>query len=477
MSTDIKTVIEITNTHIKVLRSRILRNQQEIMSCNIHSMETSTDGEIVKVLKEIFAARNMSDDEITLIVPRRQVILKHMRLPSLNEEEIRKMLGLQLVEQIPYAVEDIIYDFQIIEKEELGYTNVLGAVIHKEVSQRYIHLLKEVGVHLRRLTLSSLGILGGYRFCTDEKKEPILLINMDVAHTEICFCRGQKLVFSRSIDCGAKDFNSIQMLELIEQIKLSLKNYSVEKMGLDVQGIVLLSNLIESETLKESLEREVNLPVRIYSSVKDFPCEKNIDLVELERELNTSFVAIVGALFTDTARIMNFIPQEVHDTWKIKQKKNQWVALAIRIFIVVILGMSALGIQCVQKTIQLNGLEKKISEIKPIIQKAKKKRQLIAILDEEFMRRLFVPELIYELIELTPVEISFTTLSLDEKGYFDMHGYAQTGANINNFQALLVKSQVFNKVNLQFAKQKYLNKMDVTEFRITSELKARVVNN
>ena len=125
-----------------------------------------------------------------------------MRLPSQNESEIRKMLDLQLVNQIPYALEDVIYDFVVVDREPSGYVRVLVAIVHRQdVSEKFLKLCKEAGLQPERFVLSSLGIIHWLNYQQGKIPAPVssnqtvLVLNIDVNHTEICFCHDQNLLF------------------------------------------------------------------------------------------------------------------------------------------------------------------------------------------------------------------------------------------------------------------------------------------
>ena len=80
-------------------------------------------------------------------------------------------------------------------------------------------------------------------------------------------------------------------------------------------------------------------------------------------------------------------------------------------------------------------------------------------------------DVIHELYKLTPKEISFSSLQLDEKGVLTIQGYAEASASVNSFQEKLVKSPLFTDVSLQYATKRKIFNMDVTDFKIMAQLK------
>ena len=103
----------------------------------------------------------------------------------------------------------------------------------------------------------------------------------------------------------------------------------------------------------------------------------------------------------------------------------------------------------------------------------KKKKQFVETFYQELKRRIIIVDLIHELNKLTPNDISFRSLLLDDNGSFTIQGYAQTSTGVNDFQSRLVRSAIFNEVNLQFATKRKIFNMEVTDFKIISKLKIK----
>jgi len=474
MKKGIITVIEITDSHVKLLQGRTVRGKQEISACDVRSIENFTEEGVERTLKEAVASRNIQPDDLFLIIPRRLAILKQMNLPSHNEAEIQKMIGLQLVTQIPYALEDITYNYHILEKDSSGYTRALVIVVHNEVSDRYLNLFDRIGIKLNKLTLSSFGLLGWIGHQEDSKKVetkgPVALVNIDMMHTEICFCHDKKILFSRSVNYGARDLNEESIGDVVRQIDLSFDAYHKENMGPKAVNIIIVSTLHEATLLKKSLEKDLDIPAKIIPFLEDVPCQKSVNPEALKGRSDISLAGCVGLLLSDMKKAVNLTPQKIYDTQKTKRRKKQWIVFAALFLTVLVSTASIFLAELYWRTERLKEVELKIAPVKSKAEKAEKRTRFVEFLNKEFRHRIFIPDVIYELTNLMPEEISFRSLSLNEEGNFTIQGYARSSASVNDFQESLVRSSVFHEVNLHFAtKQKRFN-MEVTDFKITTRL-------
>ncbi|HBR14544.1 MAG TPA: hypothetical protein DD723_03240 [Candidatus Omnitrophica bacterium] len=474
MKKNISSVLEITDSHVKFFQAKGLSDKRVITSCVVRPIVGDTEEELVKIFKEILHLKNIVPDELVLILPRRLTILKQMRLPSHHDQEISQMIGLQLVNKIPYALEDVIYDYHLLGKETSGYTQVLVIVVLKEVSERYLKILNRVGVKLSRLTLSSLGILDWLIYQESKKmietRQAVGLINMDTIHSEICFCHNKSLLYSRNMNYGAQDLKDDNLHGFMNQIELSLKGYQKESMGPEIGKILIVSPTQEVFNLRDRLKQEFNLPIQIFSPLENVLCQKNLDLSSMKHHFGLSLTAGFGMLFSDTPKLVNLAPREIHQTRQTRMRKRQVAWFVSLILLFFILSVSAAGMELYRKNIYFKKLEDRIIQTKPTVKATEQKMRVVHFLEGEFQDRIFIPDLILNLYRLTPPEISFRSLSLDEKGGFVIQGYGETSVSVNDFQANLVKSSVFKEINLEFATKRRIFNMDVTDFKITSQL-------
>lgn len=478
MKKDIFTVVEITDTHIKFLQAKMARGLPTISACALRPLNNYTNEEIITNLIEMSRSMTINPEQFIAVVPRRLIILKQLRLPSLDETEIKKMVGLQLVNQIPYPLEDIIYEYSILEKESSGYTQLLVIIVHKEVSERYLKIFEKVGVHPGKLTLSSLGILGWWNYqeqkTKSDPKQVVTLIHIDHAHTEICFCCQKNLLFSRSINYGTKDLKGDNFIGLLTQIELSLRAYEKENMGPVMGKMVILSPVNETQVLKEKLESKFKIPVTEQSAAENIVSQKNVNLAQVQ-EQGVSLAIDMGFLFLEPEKLINLLPSEVHDTKKIKYKRQQWIKFIFLFFLTAALSVSILGVEYYQKLKQGQVLQEKIQSQKPELARAQKIIEFMNLFEEKLKGRVFIADLIEELYLLVPSDIAFRSLQMDERGFLTIQGYAETAGSVNNFQENLLKSAMFKEVSLQFATKRKIFNMEVTDFKITAQLKSKVV--
>lgn len=471
----IVTIIEITDIHIKLLQAEKTRGKCVVRFCDIRPVERCSPEETALVLKDMVGALPATPADVMVVIPRRLVILRQMRLPSHHHEELRDMIGLQLVNHIPFPVEDVIYQYHLLEQDHDGYSRILVMVIHKEVSQRYHRLAQAAGVKEGSLALSSLGILewaaSREKDFKAAQKQPVMVLNPDIDHSEICFCHHRRLFFSRSVPLGGKYVTGGgDVSELARHLKLSLTSYQKECLGPEIKKILIVSDAKECSVLAVCLEQELNMPVEVAGPLSHALCSFERGLREGLLQKGHSITPGLGLMLSDTKNVVNLISGEVQAAKQVKTHRLQ-LAKFIGLFLAAAaLSVSGPVIDVYKKEKYLERLKTEQDLLRSRMAEARKKIQFVQFFDEKFRNYVFIPDLVQELSRLTPGNVSFRTLSVDKQGRLIIEGSAQTHADINAFQTGLIRSSRFHDVDLMFATNRKIANMMLVDFKVAFQL-------
>ena len=469
-----KTTVTLTDTDIRLFQAEMTQGKGTVTFCDIRSVVSCSDDDIAALFKDMVAFLPVSPEEILFLVPRRSVVLKQMTFPSRDPDEIEDMLGLQLVNNIPYPIGDVSYRHVVLDRDDDDNSRVLAMIIHKNVSLRYCRILQKAGVNNGKLVLNSFGLSGWFayqqRASAAGDHHPAMVVNVNSGYSEICFCRGKDLFFSRSIPYGEEHLLSMDIAELDDQVRLSLESYQRERLGPEVRKMLILSTAKGRTILKERFEEELGLPVTIFNPSDNIFCAPSMNKSVLRACRPTSITAEIGLLLSETKGLVNLTPGEVYEAKQKRKEKRRVVKCVALLLIAAALGISGQLVDIYKKGRSLETLKGEIARLQPRLEEARRKQRSIAFFDQKFGNYSFIPDLIDELTRLTPEEISFRTLSLNEERGLTIQGYAETHAGINDFQARLIRSERFHDVDLKFATKRKIAKMSVMDFKIVSRL-------
>ncbi|MFA5059225.1 MAG: pilus assembly protein PilM [Candidatus Omnitrophota bacterium] len=474
MKNNILTAIEITDSHIKLLQAMVRRASPVIMYCGSKEISQYPESEIPRLLSSFVNEAKISPDQLTVIIPRRLVMLRHFSLPSHSEAEIEKMIGLQLVKQVPYSKEDIVSDHIILEREPSGYSKVLVVIAHKEVTHKYLKIFSEARLNLNKLTLSSEGLLHWYLFEDAKRKQktsqPVALINIDTVNTEICFCHRQQLLFSRSINYGAKDLTEEHIPALMEEINLTMATYAKERIGDEVGKMILISAMDRASLLQDQLKTEYKMNIETISPFLNVLQKKDLNAVSLLAQSGISMAATIGLTLAGSRKLINLLPTEVSDKREVKRQKQESLKFLVLLGLLFVLAVLIFAGKLYKNQIYLNTLERQHNEIKPIVNKVNEKIKQLNFIKEQLNPKATAVDIVYKLYDVTPPGVSYNVIHIDESGALVLQGVSEVGAGVNSLQNNLVSSPLFTNVTLQYATKRKVFKGELTDFKITCQI-------
>ena len=136
---------------------------------------------------------------------------RYLKIPSIDPKEIQKMVELQVPRQLPYPPEQIIHAFNTNFSDKSGYSYVFLVLVHREIINRHLKILKDAGLASQAITLNSEGNPNLFQNSSlPGKDEEIILVDIDSNYADIEIISGRKLLFSRpvSLEAQSQDLTS-----------------------------------------------------------------------------------------------------------------------------------------------------------------------------------------------------------------------------------------------------------------------------
>jgi Tfp pilus assembly protein PilN len=468
------TTIRITDTDIRVSQSGEARGKGVITFCDARSIAGCSDTAVAKLLSDMLSSLPARPSDVVFLVPRRSVIVKQMRLPSHKRDEINDMIGMLLVNNLPFPVEDVVYEYGLLSRDADGYSRVLAGIIHKDISLRYCRLMQKAGIKDGKLVFDSLGISMWLAYQERSHKagdrRPVVVLNVDAQNSEICFCGNKNLFFSRSIPYGEDHLFSGDTAELQRQVSLSLEAYREERLGPQISGMIILSTAAPAKEFARRLEAASGIPAAVTDPFTDIFCARKMDQGVLRECLPSSTTAELGFLFSGAGNAINLAPEEIHREKQVKAHRRQLAVFFLLVFIASALSVSAQLIDIHKKQARLAMVKREIGRLQPQLKEGARKAQFVKFFDSKLSHNNFIPDLIDELNRVAPEDISLRILSLDREKRLMIQGYAQAQSGINDFRERLIRSRYFSNVELKHATKRKIANTPVMDFKIVSQL-------
>ncbi|MFH1096848.1 MAG: pilus assembly protein PilM [Candidatus Desantisbacteria bacterium] len=114
-------------------------------------------GETSQQILSTLAPGFSSSKDIVMNIPRRYVFMKIIEMPLLKDADLKKALEYEVEEHIPYPIQNVVYDFCVIQQAEK--TRILLVAVPKAVVESYLESVKEIKADSIAVSVSSLALL------------------------------------------------------------------------------------------------------------------------------------------------------------------------------------------------------------------------------------------------------------------------------------------------------------------------------
>ena len=139
--------LDLGSSYIKTVKLKESKGSYELELFDIHTLppELIVDGSIIDSIRLVDSIKEMikktgikTKDTVISISGHSSVIIKRISLPEMSEEDLSESIKFEAEQYVPFDIEDVNLDFQILgPKEELGEMDVilvLGTGGHAPVS-------------------------------------------------------------------------------------------------------------------------------------------------------------------------------------------------------------------------------------------------------------------------------------------------------------------------------------------------------
>lgn len=449
---DKRIIISINDKRMSVLAVRRSQGEKGIALSGTYPLAGES------MTSDVISRLSRFGGDVILVLPRRQVVLKYLSLPSRNPQELYRMADLQSAQGLPFSREEIIFKAAINDTGPDGHTRMIAAVARRETVEVSLKSAAASGINPGRCAVSAFGIAAwhAHRF-SPKAGEIALVVDADSLGAELCFCCNRKLLFARSLSFEAAAKLSQDM---IPQVQLTLDSFQREYPHTKVGKIIITGVGDYRALLKEVLTQILPVEIEEVSS----SCR-----VQTEGPAEDSATALWGlAWATDLGP--DLIPSAVPDAQFARAQRLSFLRLGAAVLFAVGILASVMMLDLRRQEQTLDAVRQKVSLIKKEAKDAGRNIRFIELIKKNMNDRILVADLMQELYRIVPERTALTSIHLVD-GVLTVQGQTKESSDVNVVQNAMMGSRSFKDVALQYANRPQRLALEYTEFRISCRLK------
>lgn len=298
------------------------------------------------VVKNSLESAGIKDDIINVAIPSFTSLIITIEVPRISDKEFEEAIRREVSRYIPVKIEDVVYDWQIIDEEQLrqgsattakeghnkgvalgGTVKILVIAVMKEISGQYSRVLSENDLKVNLLEIDSISLT---RALTRNKKGVYLILDIGHETSNILVAAQQSVLVNRTIDIGGDKMTQViadsmktsferadqikkekgvnvtvsgtggSVLEtilamIVTEIEKTIKLFQSDFEGVEVGGILLTGGAASMIGLREAIQQRVKVETSIGNALEGIAFRPEIKDVLLKHASSLS-IAIGLAL-------------------------------------------------------------------------------------------------------------------------------------------------------------------------------------
>jgi type IV pilus assembly protein PilM len=184
---------------------------------------------IVDSIREAIENGRISGKDVAASVSGHSVIVKRVNLPQMSREELEDQIQWEAEQYIPFDVNEVNLDFQILESnEDEGQMDVLLVAAKKDLIDDYVQVITEAGLNPVAIDVAGFAVQNAYEVNYEQDPDAVVaLVNIGSQVVNINVLRNGIPAFTRDIMTGGAQYTE----EIQKALSVSFDEAERIKMG------------------------------------------------------------------------------------------------------------------------------------------------------------------------------------------------------------------------------------------------------
>jgi type IV pilus assembly protein PilM len=232
-------------------------------------------GAVIDAIQRLFQQQKIKSANICTGVSGNAVIVKKISLPQMSPEELSESIHWEAEQYIPFDIQDVAIDYEVIEGGGGGNMDVLLVACKKDKISDYTSVISQAGKSPQIVDVDVFALQNCYEInYGNDPGRVIALLNVGASVMNINIVKGGASVFNRDIAVGGNQYtDAIQ-----KDLNLSFEQAETLKRGGRVEGAAVENLPPILQAVSENIALEVQKTFDFFKATSQ---EDRIDRVFL----------------------------------------------------------------------------------------------------------------------------------------------------------------------------------------------------
>jgi type IV pilus assembly protein PilM len=208
--------LDIGSTSVKVVECAVKTRGIELVRFGVAKLPPEAivqgaflnSGAVVSAIQEAIATAGIKSKQVATAVSGHSVIVKKISLPAMSREELDESIRWEAEQYIPFDINEVNLDFQIVEGSESdGQMDVLLVAAKKDLINDYVQVITDAGLQPVVFDVASFAVQNAFHANYESSPEDVVaLVNIGSQIVNINIVSRGAPAFTRDISTGGNAY-------------------------------------------------------------------------------------------------------------------------------------------------------------------------------------------------------------------------------------------------------------------------------
>ena len=133
-------------------------------------------GTVLSAIQQIFTENQIKTKDVVVAVSGHSVIVKKIKVGRMKLEELEEQIPFEAEQYVPYAIEDVNLDFQVLESTnpEANEMDVLLVAVKKDIINDYLSIISTAGLKAVVVDVDAFALQNAFEIAYEMEKDQVV---------------------------------------------------------------------------------------------------------------------------------------------------------------------------------------------------------------------------------------------------------------------------------------------------------------
>ncbi len=225
---------------------------------------------ITAEIKNLMQEHGIKGGQVLVSISGQAVFPRYVKLPPVTKDKIAQMVGYEAEQNVPFPIEEVVWDYQLIGGDE-GELNVMLVAAKTDIVKLFTDCVEESGMEPELVDVAPMALYNTVRYNYAHLEGCTMVLDIGARSSNLIFIEGNK-IFTRSIPVAGNSITQELMKEFeigftdAEELKLNhaFVSFGGVYAGPDSEVADRVSKTVRGIVTR--LHAEVNRSINFYRS-------------------------------------------------------------------------------------------------------------------------------------------------------------------------------------------------------------------